>query len=211
MGDLKAKIEESGGFKHWFVNSFWYHNKWVVLVAVAIVTIVVYITVDAVSQENYDAMVVVASRSYLTEDNLTELNEVLASGCEDLNGDGEVTVYCTIVYTGEGDLGTSSQERMYLYMTDSDYVIYLMDASVASVYADPDVEYFTDALEDYDLEAMDNNPYLMDVSDNPVLQRAGFETMYLAIMDYSTKSDDEEAAQRTENALNMIQALLDAE
>ncbi len=211
MGKLRAKIQEAGGFQHWFVNSFWFHYKWVVLAIVTIAALVIYITVDAVGQESYDAKIVIASRSYMVQDNLTELTDVLESALEDQNGDGKVNVYCEVVYMGEGDLGANSQERMYLCMTDPEYVIYLMDWDVASVYANPELEYFTDALENYGLESMEDNPYLMDLSDNAVLNRVGLNNMYLAIMDYSSQTHEEEDVVRTQNALDMIDALLAAD
>jgi hypothetical protein len=208
MGNLKAKIREAGGFQNWFVNSFWFHYKWVVLAIVVVAAVVIYITADAVHQENYDAKIVIASKTYMEEENLTALTDALASGLEDLNGDGKVNVYCEIVYTGEGDLATNSQERMYLYMTEEEYVIYLMDWSVASVYASTQLEYFTDALADYGLPSMEDNPYLMDLSGNAVLEEVGLDNMYLAIMDHSTRTHEEEDIERTAHAVDMIQALL---
>ena len=211
MNKLKAQIQEAGGFQHWFVNSFWYHYKWPVLIVVVIVAIVLYITADAIQQEDYDAMVVVASKSYMTEENLEELTELFESAIEDQNGDGEVSVYCQIVYSGDGDLAEDSQERMLLYLSQSDYVIYLMDGTTASLYANEAVGYFNDPLSDYGLESINGNPYLMDLTENPLLLRTGLENMYLGIMDYTDTTDDAEVAAAVENALKMIDALLAAE
>ena len=210
MGKLKAQIQEAGGFQHWFVNSFWYHYKWPVLVVIVIVVIVLYITADAISQDNYDGMIVVASKSYMTEDNLEGLTEVLEGAIDDVNGDGKVNVYCQIVYMGDGDLAEDSQERMLLYLSDSDYVLYLMDGSTASTYANEQVGYFNDPLSDYGLESINGNPYLMNLTENALLLSEGLENMYLGIMDYTDTTDDEDVAVNVENALKMIDALLES-
>lgn len=211
MEKLKARIQEAGGFRHWFVNSFWYHYKWPVLIVVVILAIVVYITADAARQENYDAMVVVASKTYMTQDDLEELTELFESAIDDRDGDGDVSVYLQIVYMGSGDLAEDSQERMLLYLTDSDYVIFLMDGTTASTYANEAVGYFNDPLSDYGLESINGNPYLMDLTENPLLNRLGLENIYLGIMDYTDTTDDADVAAGVEDALKMIDALLAAE
>ena len=34
MSKLKKNIQDNGGFQHWFVNVFWYHYKWPLLIGV---------------------------------------------------------------------------------------------------------------------------------------------------------------------------------
>ena len=36
MSKLKQNIQENGGFQHWFVNVFWYHYKWPLLIGVVV-------------------------------------------------------------------------------------------------------------------------------------------------------------------------------
>ena len=36
MSKLKKNIQDNGGFQHWFVNVFWYHYKWPLLIGVVV-------------------------------------------------------------------------------------------------------------------------------------------------------------------------------
>ena len=40
MSKLKKNIQDNGGFQHWFVNVFWYHYKWPLLIGVVVLGII---------------------------------------------------------------------------------------------------------------------------------------------------------------------------
>ena len=77
MSKLKQNIQENGGFQHWFVNVFWYHYKWPLLIGVVVLGIIVFITVDSLRKERYDTTVVIATDYFVDEEQLDALDEVL--------------------------------------------------------------------------------------------------------------------------------------
>lgn len=206
-GKLRNSIQENGGFKHWFVNVFWFHYRWPLLVGIVILGIVVFITVDSLRQTRYDTMVVIATDYFVDEEELAALDEVLKPVVEDLDGNGQVNIYYAILFVGDTELGRQNQERMYLYMTQEDVALYLMSENISDAYTNPKLEYFTDPVEQYGLEPDPNNEVRTSLVDNQTLKDCGLENIYLSFMDHGGGS---EARNAMENAVAMAQALVEA-
>lgn len=209
-GKLRNNIQENGGFKHWFVNVFWFHYKWPLLVGIVIVGIIAFITVDSLMQTRYDTTVVIATDYFVDEEDLAALDEVLKPVVEDLDGNGQVNIYYAILYVGDTELGRQNQERMYLYMTQEDVALYLMSENISDAYTNPKLEYFTDPVEQYGLEPDPDNEVRTSLVDNQTLKKCGLENIYLSIMDYTTVSGGSEAREARDTAVAMAQALVDA-
>ena len=208
-GKLRKNIEDNGGFKHWFVNVFWYHYKWPVLVAVVVVGIIVFITWDSLRKERYDTTVVIATEYSVSEEDLDALDAVLKPVVDDLDGNGKVNIYYAVLYLGNTELGRQNEERMYLYMMEEDVALYLMSESISDAYTNPTLEYFTDPVAEYDLEPDPVNEVRTDLSGNKVLTECGMENIYLSIMDYTTVSGSSDAQDALDNAVAMAHALVD--
>ena len=209
-GKLKTSIQNNGGFQHWFVNVFWYHYKWPVLVGCVILGIIAFITVDSLKQTRYDTTVVIATDYFVDEDDLQALDDVLKPVVEDLDGNGQVNIYYAALYVGDTEVGRQNQERMYLYMTQQNVGLYLMSKNVSDAYTNPELEYFTDDLTEMGLPAEDDNHARLSLKDNSVLQGCGLKDIYLSIMDYTTESGTSEARQGRDTAVAMAKALVDA-
>lgn len=209
-GKLRNNIQENGGFKHWFVNVFWFHYKWPLLVGIVIVGIIAFITVDSLMQTRYDTTVVIATDYFVDEEDLAALDEVLKPVVEDLDGNGQVNIYYAILYVGDTELGRQNQERMYLYMTQEDVALYLMSENISDAYTNPKLEYFTDPVEQYGLEPDPDNEVRTSLVDNQTLKKCGLENIYLSIMDYTTVSGGSEAREARDTAVAMAQALVGA-
>lgn len=206
-GKLRNSIQENGGFKHWFVNVFWFHYRWPLLVGIVILGIVVFITVDSLRQTRYDTTVVIATDYFVDEEELAALDEVLKPVVEDLDGNGQVNIYYAILFVGDTELGRQNQERMYLYMTQEDVALYLMSENISDAYTNPKLEYFTDPVEQYGLEPDPNNEVRTSLVDNQTLKDCGLENIYLSFMDHGGGSETRNAM---ENAVAMAQALVEA-
>lgn len=205
---LKRQIEENGGFKHWFVNVFWYHYRWPVLVAVVILGIILFITVDSLRRERYDTTVVIATDYYVDESKLDALNEVLEPVVEDLDGNGQVNISYVVLYADpNNEVGRQNQERMYLYMTQEDVAMYLMSENISDGFTNPQLEYFVDEVAQYGLTPDPNNAVRVDLTDNTVLTECGMENMYFSVMDHGGGADANNAM---EAALAMANALIEA-
>lgn len=210
MSKLKNNIQENGGFQHWFVNVFWYHYKWPLLVGVVVLGIIVFITVDSLRKERYDTTVVIATDYYVDEAQLDALDQVLKPVVGDLDGNGQVNINYAVLYVGNTEVGRQNQERMYLYMTQEDVGLYLMSQNVSDAFTNPELEYFTDSLADMELPCDEDNAARLSLKDNPVLAECGMEDMYLSIMDFTSDSGDATARHTKEAAVSMAQALIDA-
>ena len=210
MSKLKQNIQENGGFQHWFVNVFWYHYKWPLLIGVVVLGIIVFITVDSLRKERYDTTVVIATDYYVDDAQLDDLDEVLKPVVGDLDGNGKVNINYAVLFVGNTEVGRQNQERMYLYMSQEDVGLYLMSQNVSDAYTNPELEYFTDSLADLGLPCDEDKPVRLSLKDNPVLAECGMEDMYLSIMDYTTVKGDSTARNTRDAAVSMAQALIDA-
>jgi hypothetical protein len=85
-----------------------------------------------------------------------------------------------------------------------------MSDDISSAYTNPELEYFTDSLSEYDLPYDESNPIRSDLSGNSVLAACGMEDIYLSIMDWTTVEGGSTARNSLENALAMANALIEA-
>ena len=211
MSKLKKNIQEGGGFRHWFVNVFWYHYRWPLLVGVVVLGIIAFITVDSLRRERYDTTVVIATDYFVDDTALDALDDVLRPVVGDLDGNGRVSINYVVLYVnGTTEIGRQNQERMYLYMTQEDVALYLMSQDISDAYTNPELEYFTDPVEGYGLEPDPNNPVRTSLEGNSVLADCGLEHIYLSINDYTTVSGSSEARSARDAAVAMAKALADA-
>ena len=132
MSKLKKTIADNGGFQHWFVNVFWYHYRWPLLVGVVVLGIIAFITVDSLRRERYDTTVVIATDYFVDDTALDALDDVLRPVVGDLDGNGRVSINYVVLYVnGTTEVGRQNQERMYLYLTQEDVALYLMSQDIS--------------------------------------------------------------------------------
>lgn len=205
---LKDEIVSSGGFKHWFVNSFWYHNKWKFLVIVGAVALLVFIVIETMGNVKYDAYVVVGTDRGMTPEAMMPLQTFLEDALGDVNGDGETHVYLELLNFSDDTFASQMQERFYLCATESEYVIYLLNGDRSAMYTASAMEYFQ-PLEDYGIEPDEDNPLRRSLRDCEVLQQLTLaDDIYLCISDFGAVTRDETDIVRTQNCLRMARALV---
>lgn len=211
MKKLKQTIAENGGFQHWFVNVFWYHYRWPMLIGVVILGIVTFITIDSLHKERYDTTVVIATDYYVDAEALDALDQVLKPVVPDLDGNGQVNINYVVLFVGNTELGRQNQERMNLYLSQEDVALYLISKDMSDGYTNPQLEYFTDELGQYNLPYDSENPVRMSLEGNSVLEACGMEDIYLSIMDYTTVRGTSSAQNARDTAIAMANALLEAD
>lgn len=208
---LKAEIANNGGFRHWFVNVFWYHSKWKLLVAVGLIALVLFVTIESMGSVKYDAYVVVGTDRGMTEEAMQPLQFFLEDAMGDVNGDGESHVWLELLNFSDETFASQMQERFYLCSTDAEYVIYLLNDERSAMYTSLDMEYFQ-PLEDYGIQPDADNPYRRALTDCPVMQELTLaDNIYLCISDFGAVTRDEEDIQRTQQCLRMARALVGEE
>lgn len=206
MNKLKQTIAENGGFQHWFVNVFWYHYRWPLLIAVVVLGIVAFITVDSLGRERYDSTVVIATDYFVDDADLVQLEKLFESVTEDYDGNGRVRVQLVNVFCGNTEVGRENQERMYLYMCQEDISLFLMSEDLAVAFTNPQLEYFVDALEDYGLPCDEDSEVRLSLAGNKLLAQCGMKDIHMAIMDHG---GGQEAGNAREGAVAMAKALLE--
>lgn len=208
--DYSQKYKDRKNFNDWFVNIFWFQNKWKVFAIAVIVVIVGFLLIDALRQVNYDTSVVIAARNNIDDDALGEIDSLLTTVVPDIDGNGKVEIEYVILYMGNDDLGMSNQERIWLCMTDSQYALYLMDESCSDLYCEPSLEYF-DKIETFGFTADETNECRTPMADSAIMERAGLESLYASILDHSSVTEEPEDIATTEAAVAMLDALLKAD
>ena len=208
MSKLKQSIQDHGGFRHWFANVFWYHYKWPVIVAVVVLTVIVYTTVDAIRTPRYDAKIAVVTTRTITEEQLEEVKDVLTAALGDVNGDGKTNIFFRLANLADEEYAAEYREMFFTCLSDPDYAVYLMDDATSALYTSSAMDYF-DSLEAYGLPCDEDNPCRLSLADNPLMQRAEASDLYLCILDLAAKSDNDSGQTNlTEQTLTLVHALL---
>lgn len=208
---LKAEITANGGFRHWFVNVFWFHHKWKLLVTVGVIALIVYITMESMSGVRYDARVVVGTDRAMTDEAMAPLRCFLEEALGDVNGDGETHVQLELLNFSDKTFAAQMQERFLLCATDAEYVIYLLNGDYTALYTRKDMDYFQ-PLADYGITPDEDNDYARSLADCAVLQELTLaDDIYLCISDFSAVTYAKEDLERTENCLRMARALVGEE
>lgn len=88
----EGSIAERSRLIGWLDN-FWYHYKWPVIIATFFLTVVIICTVQMLSREKYDTSVVYAGTYRMNSEERVDVERLLDSLCpEDYDGDGKKNV-----------------------------------------------------------------------------------------------------------------------
>lgn len=205
---LKAQIASCGGFRQWFVNVFWYHHKWKLLVGVGVAALIIYITVASMGGVKYDAYVVVGTNRAMPEEAMEPLRVFLQDALGDVNGDGQCHVQLELLNFNDPTFSGQMQERFYLCATEAEYVVYLLNDERSSLYTAEGMEYFQ-PLADYGIEPDADNPLRRSLADCEVLQELTLaDDIYLCISDFGAVTRNPEDIERTQTCLRMARALV---
>ena len=205
---LKAEIENNGGFRHWFVNVFWFHHKWKLLVIAGVIAVLVYTTIESVGTIKADAYVVVGTDRGMTEANMAPLEEFLEEALGDINGDGVAHVQLELLNFSDPTFAGQMQERFYLCATQADYVVYLLNDARSELYTRSEMEYFQ-PLKDYGITPDEDNEFRRSLKECPVLQELTLaDDIYLCISDFGAVTHKDADNERTQICLRMAQALV---
>lgn len=210
MKKLKEKFGDWEGFKSWFENVYWFHYRWPTLAGVVVIAVALFLVLDSVNKVHYDLSIVVASKDTIADSAFDEINKVVSDAVGDLNGNGKTEIQFVVLSMGDDDIGIANQQRIYLCLSDTQYVIYLLDESNSSLFTAPELEYF-DPLSDYEITPDTDNEYRKSLADVPLFKRAGLTGLYLSIMNHSSSSDDEDYADQFQASLKAVDAILSSD
>lgn len=103
----------------------WYRSKWLILFAVFVIAAVGYITVETIFTEKPDYTVLVLSDDTALYYRTPEVEQFFESYCDDINGDGKVSVMIYNISTDYSDptMAQSSQAQLMSQLQSGENVL----------------------------------------------------------------------------------------
>jgi hypothetical protein len=116
-----------------WLDNFWYHYKWPVIIAAFFITVFVICTVQMLNKANYDMYVRYVGNAVITETQYKDMESSLENIGGDVNGDGEKAAnFAQVPYVSDEDnpyrneINADARETM-TGMIVQPYYIYIMD------------------------------------------------------------------------------------
>lgn len=163
--------EKLAKFKYWFVNVFWYHYKWYPIIALAVIAILYALLSDTFKGVSADYQVLLTSRYYVAEEQVSEIQEVMGQVVGDRNGDGRTYVPFIIMNLTSGEVEYNNRMKLTANMATDDAVLYIFDENTADNFLEDGL---FEPLENLGFTGTDGSPYLLRVDQLPLFDRAGF-------------------------------------
>lgn len=103
-----------------WLDNFWYHNKWTVIVVAFFVTVGIICLVQFISRPDYDTSMVFGSPYRMNKEERGDFEALIARVCpEDFNGDGEKLVNL-VVYQVYSEEEFESEADFYASVTNEE-------------------------------------------------------------------------------------------
>lgn len=195
--------EPKTGFRHWFVNVFWFHYGKLAIGLVLALAVVIYLTVDAFHKESYDLNVVLAVSGAIEPEDTQALQDLLAETAGDLDGDGKIQINLQRIDLRQGQ----ELERMILYLSLPEYTLFILDDEISANYCAREDEF--QPLADYGVETEDPSGKRRYVGDRTVLRQMGEFDYYLCLADWTV--DGKGSPEMTAAAVRAMQKILNSE
>lgn len=127
-----------------YIENVWYRSKWLIVFAAVMIFAVVYIAVDSAGRVSPDYTVLVVTDNYGLYYRSEEMQSFMEGFCDDINGDGEVSVLVYNIMTDYSDLtnSTAYQAQLMSQLQSGDNIILISNGST-----DFEVHDFTGELE----------------------------------------------------------------
>ena len=112
------------------LSGMWYRSKWLIIFAAVMIAAFIYITYDMITAEQPDFTVLVISNDTALYSRTPEVEEFFESFCDDVNGDGKVSVLIYNIstnYTADPSMASSSQVQLMTQLQSGDNVIVVSD------------------------------------------------------------------------------------
>ncbi len=102
------------------IKNIWDYDKWFIIGGLVLIIALGYFAKDVIFKEKFDYTVVYAAEGYLSEDELQNFNDVMATFAEDLDKNGKTNVkIINIEFPPEGTVGGQIlKEKNTLLMTE---------------------------------------------------------------------------------------------
>ncbi len=120
------------GFKHWFINVYWYHYKWVTLVGIAVIIVLVSLIHSVVTRTEPDITVVLATESPMTQMTAEPFETFIGEIVGDVNQDGSVSVELQALNINtDTQIGSANRMLLTALLSREDVHLYILDLETA--------------------------------------------------------------------------------
>ena len=168
-------------FKKWLDN-FWYHYKWPVIIAAFFITISAVCISQMVSKEHYDMYIRYVGDQSITDTQYQDIKRAFQKKGLDANDDGEVVVcFEQVAYISDPDnimineINSLAKETLSVLVSQQ-YYIYLMDTTAYELYKDSGAFEEIGKIFDHDISDIAYDEYAIRFSETEFCKKlAGME------------------------------------
>ena len=204
-------------------QNFWFYYKWWVIAGACLVAIIVIGMWQMLSRVEPDYPIALVTRDGVPEDAIKQLEDLLESYGEDLNGDGKVIVEIENLplaqYVGgrKNPMAETNSQKIMAYLMSSDVMFYIFDEPSYKNYAmklkeSGDVETLFDTL-DGKFAGVNTDENYWDWAEDSrrcVAWGGDFpEHLYFGVRHFGGKVAGETAKARHDNDMALLQAILE--
>lgn len=138
-----------------WLDNFWYHYKWVVIIVTFFLIIGIILTVQLVTRKNYDAYIMYLGDASIPDTKYQDIMDSFEKIADDYNGDGELLLNFSktgYIADEENPMASSVNSTAIQFMSTmivQPYYIYLIHADLYEQYKESEVFVpITDLIED---------------------------------------------------------------
>ncbi len=125
-----------------WLDNFWYHHKWTVIITTFFVSLVVVLAVQLISRENYDAYIMYVGDAAIPDTQYQDIQKSLLSVAKDYDENGEIVLNFSrtaFISDEEHEMASTvnaSATEFLSSLSVQPYYIYLMTPLVYELYKD---------------------------------------------------------------------------
>ena len=138
-----------------WLDNFWYHYKWVVIIVTFFLIIGIILTVQLVTRKNYDVYIMYLGDASIPDTKYQDIMDSFEKVADDYNGDGELLLNFSktgYIADEENPMASSVNSTAIQFMSTmivQPYYIYLIHADLYEQYKESEVFVpITDLIED---------------------------------------------------------------
>ncbi len=125
-----------------WLDNFWYHHKWTVIVVTFFLTLVIILGVQLATRESYDAYVMYVGDAAIPDTTYHDIQASFRSVMKDYNGDKEIVINFSktaFISDKEHEMASTVNASAVSFLSSMSvqpYYIYLMSPLVYDIYKD---------------------------------------------------------------------------
>ncbi len=130
------------------IKNIWYHDKWAIVVILAITVCISFLVAQCATKKKYDATIVVFTYSITGDVNCDKMGEYLMPYCKDIDGNGEINlnvINCSI------EQSQGNTEHSYTARTKASTIIAGEPSALLFITDDEAYEYLSGLSDEIDL------------------------------------------------------------